>query len=60
MMAFGHQNLGVNYEALLAVHILSVELLMIWFPFGKLMHMFLLFPGRYQLGEKFEFRGVQA
>jgi len=60
MMAFGHQNLGVNYESLLAIHILSVCLLMIWLPFGKLMHMFLLFPGRYQMGEKFEFRGVQA
>ncbi len=60
MMAFAHQNIGVRYEDLLALHILNVCLLMIWIPFGKLMHMFLLFPGRYQMGEKFEYRGVKA
>lgn len=60
MMAFAHQNIGVRYEDLLAIHILSACLLFVWIPFGKLMHMFLLFPGRYQMGSKFEFRGVQA
>jgi len=60
MMAFAHQNIGIRYEDLLGIHILSVCLLFIWIPFGKLMHMFLLFPGRYQIGEKFEFRGVRA
>jgi nitrate reductase gamma subunit len=60
VMAFAHQNVGIRYEDMLAVHILSVCLLFVWFPFGKLMHMFLIFPGRYQVGSKFEFRGVQA
>jgi nitrate reductase gamma subunit len=60
VMAFAHQNIGIRYEDLLGIHILSVCLLFIWIPFGKLMHMFLIFPGRYQLGSKFEFRGVQA
>jgi nitrate reductase gamma subunit len=31
-------HLGARYETLLALHILSVELLFVWFPFGKLMH----------------------
>lgn len=60
IMAFAHQNVGIRYEDLLAIHILSVALLFVWIPFGKLMHMFLIFPGRYQMGTKFEFRGVQA
>jgi nitrate reductase gamma subunit len=60
VMAFAHQNIGIRYEDLLGIHILSVCLLFIWIPFGKLMHMFLIFPGRYQIGAKFEFRGVQA
>ena len=29
-----------------AVHILSVDVLLIWFPFGKLMHAFYIFPSR--------------
>ena len=37
---------GAQYETLLAVHILSVEALLIWFPFGKLMHAFYIFPSR--------------
>lgn len=37
---------GARYETLLAVHILSVDLLLIWFPFGKLMHAFYIFPSR--------------
>jgi hypothetical protein len=28
------------------VHILSFDLLLVWFPFGKLMHAFYLFPSR--------------
>jgi nitrate reductase gamma subunit len=37
---------GGRYETLLAVHILSVDVLLIWFPFGKLMHAFYIFPSR--------------
>jgi nitrate reductase gamma subunit len=39
-------HLGGRYETLLAVHILSVDALLIWFPFGKLMHAFYIFPSR--------------
>ena len=58
LMAFGH--VGLRYETMLAVHILSVELLLIWFPFGKLMHTFFFVPSRAQNGAKFERRGVRA
>lgn len=39
-------HIGGPYETLLAVHILSVDILLIWFPFGKLMHAFYIFPSR--------------
>ena len=31
-------HLGARYETLLGLHILSVALMLIWLPFGKLMH----------------------
>jgi nitrate reductase gamma subunit len=37
---------GAPYQTLLALHILSVDLLLVWFPFGKLMHAFYIFPSR--------------
>jgi nitrate reductase gamma subunit len=39
-------HVGARYETLLAIHILSVEGLLVWFPFGKLMHAFYIFPSR--------------
>lgn len=39
-------HIGAPYEKLLAWHILSVDALLVWFPFGKLMHAFYLFPSR--------------
>lgn len=39
-------HVGGRYETLLALHILSVDVLLIWFPFGKLMHAFYIFPSR--------------
>jgi nitrate reductase gamma subunit len=39
-------HIGAPYQTLLAVHILSVDLLLVWFPFGKLMHAFYLIPSR--------------
>jgi nitrate reductase gamma subunit len=39
-------HVGLSYETLLAVHILSVDGLLLWFPFGKLMHAFYIFPSR--------------
>jgi nitrate reductase gamma subunit len=54
------EHIGLRYENLLAIHILSVELLLIWFPFGKLMHLFFVFPSRYNVGVIFARRGVRV
>lgn len=48
------------YRGPLAVHLLSLELLLVWFPFGKLMHAFLVFPSRMQLATFFGRRGVRS
>lgn len=48
------------YRGPLAIHLLSVELLLVWFPFGKLMHAFLVLPGRMQLATFFGRRGVRT
>lgn len=56
--AFAH--VGARYEMLLAYHLLSVEFMLIWFPFGKLMHTMMTFPSRYQAGTSFGHRGVKA
>jgi len=52
--------LGVRYETLLAIHILSVAVLMIWLPFGKLGHSFLVFVTRGTTGMVFERRGAKT
>jgi nitrate reductase gamma subunit len=52
-------HLGARYETLLALHILSVALLLIWLPFGKLMHFFLVFVTRSQTGAHLSHRGAQ-
>jgi nitrate reductase gamma subunit len=52
--------MGVRYETLLAIHILSVVLLMIWLPFGKLGHTFLVFVTRGTTGMVFERRGART
>jgi nitrate reductase gamma subunit len=57
MVAFSHLA-GWPYERLLAVHLLSVELLLVWFPFGKLMHAFTIFAARGATGMIFERRGA--
>jgi nitrate reductase gamma subunit len=60
-LSYSHaQGVGMRYETLLAVHLLSVEALLAWFPFGKLMHLFYAFPSRYQVGAAMERRGVEA
>ena len=50
----------IRYEDLLAIHILSVVLLMIWLPFGKLGHTFLVFITRGTTGMAFERRGAKT
>ncbi|MGD2119955.1 MAG: nitrate reductase, partial [Chromatiales bacterium] len=57
MLAYAH--VGGRYENLLAVHLLTVELLFVWFPFGKLMHAVLFIPSRAQLGAHYARRGVK-
>ena len=51
---------GVRYENMLGVHLLSICLLLVWFPFGKLMHLFLAFPARFQAGALLKRKGVEA
>jgi nitrate reductase gamma subunit len=52
-------HLSARYETLLALHMLSVALLLIWLPFGKLMHFFLVFVTRSQTGAHLSHRGAQ-
>jgi nitrate reductase gamma subunit len=52
--------MGVRFETLLAIHILSVAVLMIWLPFGKLGHSFLVFVTRGTTGMVFERRGAKT
>lgn len=58
ILAFAH--IGPRYETMLAIHLLSVEAMFVWFPFGKLMHTALVWPARYQAGASFGRRGVKA
>jgi nitrate reductase gamma subunit len=58
LMAVAH--FGGRYETLLAVHILSFEVFLIWFPFGKLMHSFIAFGSRYTTGVTFTRRGAKV
>ena len=48
----------VIYGVPLALHLLTLELLLIWFPFGKLMHAFLFVLARGATGIRFSHRGV--
>jgi nitrate reductase gamma subunit len=52
--------IGLTPTMLLAIHILSVELLMVVFPFTKLMHAFTLFMARYYNGAISGYRGVNS
>lgn len=47
-----------SYGTLLALHILSIEALMIWLPFGKLMHVALVFASRGMMGYNFSRKGA--
>jgi nitrate reductase gamma subunit len=49
----------VIYPGPVAVHLLTFELLLIWFPFGKLMHAFLFVFSRGATGIRFSHRGVK-
>lgn len=47
------------YQGPLAVHLMTLELLLIWFPFGKLMHAVLFIFSRGATGMRFSHRGVK-
>lgn len=49
----------VIYRTPLALHLLSLELLLVWFPFGKLMHAFLFAFSRGATGIRLSHRGVE-
>lgn len=51
---------GLTAPSLLAVHIASVELLMVVFPFTKLMHTFTFILSRWYNGAVSGFKGVQS
>ena len=52
--------IGLTAPTLLGIHILSVELLMVVFPFTKLMHAFTLFMARWYNGAISGYRGVES
>jgi len=58
LMASAH--LVARYETMLAIHLFSVCLLLVWFPFSKLMHLILFIPSRKRLGDKLGYKGVKA
>ena len=58
LMASAH--IGPRYETMLALHFISVELLFIWIPFSKLVHMIFWLLSRYRIGTFFERKGVRA
>jgi len=58
LMTVAH--LGARYEMLLALHIMSFNVFLVWFPFGKLMHSFLVFGSRYTTGFTFTRKGARV
>lgn len=52
--------IGMTAPTLLAIHILSVELLLVVFPFTKLMHTFTIVLSRWYGGAISGYRGVQS
>jgi len=52
--------IGFTAPSLLAIHLLSVELLLVVFPFTKLMHAFTLFLARWYNGAISGYRGVAS
>ena len=50
----------VIYQGPLIVHLFALELLLVWFPFSKLMHAFLFALSRGASGMRFSRRGVEV
>lgn len=49
---------AISYERMLAVHLLTVEVLLAWFPWGKLMHTLTVFASRGLTGMALERKGA--
>jgi nitrate reductase gamma subunit len=49
-----------GFEGLRVLHRFTVELLMVYFPFSRLMHAFMFIPSRAYTGAWFGRRGVKA
>jgi len=66
MLAIDHPfHAGAAFPApenptVVAIHLFAVELLLIWLPFGKLAHAFLVFVSRGTTGAAFARRGAQS
>lgn len=58
LLAVAH--VGARYETLLALHIMSFNVFLVWFPFGKLMHSMIAFGSRYTTGVTFTRRGARV
>jgi len=54
------RRVGTDYATMLAMHILSFELLIAAIPFTKLMHMITIFPARWYNGAFSGVKGVQS
>ena len=59
IVAFAHL-FPSHHETMIGLHILSVEALMVWLPFGKIFHCVTGLPLRFQIGAAFARRGVKA
>jgi hypothetical protein len=58
-MLTGMAIIGAGAEPVpLAIHLLSLELLLVWLPFGKLAHAALVFVSRYRTGADFARKGA--
>jgi nitrate reductase gamma subunit len=58
-MLTGMAVIGAGAEPLpLAIHLLSLELLLVWLPFGKLAHAALVFVSRWRTGVDFARKGA--
>lgn len=49
---------NISYATMLTVHLLSVEVLLAWFPWGKLMHVLTVFASRGLTGVALERKGA--
>ena len=60
VMLTGCMALVEEFEGLRVLHRFTVEILMVYFPFSRLMHAFMFIPSRAFTGAWFGRRGVKA